>query len=389
MHFCGLAKARSISVIHNHYSHLCRIAEGLSDHQGLSRLSTAANSGRVLKPSRLLSIGSAAVIAGSSLSKARAATQQTRSPVTRIYATSQDQTVSDSTADSSLSAVDSEPASNGSSNGHLSPQDGPESSGGGSLAPPQQLRLNLAAALMPHPNKAHRGGEDAVFLSDDGLTFGLADGVGSWIESGVDAGIFARELMGNCESAAKQIAPSKTAPMNILKNGFYDTKKMGSSTACILALEGATLHAANLGDSGFMVVRRNKVAFKSRSQQHQFNYPFQLGRGGRFPFDSPAAAECYSVPLKEGDVIIAGTDGVWDNLFDPECAALVSQTQGKGQNPAQSAEALARCAHMRGADPQATTPFSIGCQQLGFQEIGGKLDDIAVIIAYVEGASKM
>ncbi len=57
--------------------------------------------------------------------------------------------------------------------------------------------------------------------------------------------------------------------------------------------------------------------------------------------------QCYSVPLKEGDVIIAGTDGVWDNLFDPECAALVSQTQGKGQNPAQSAEALARCAHMR------------------------------------------
>ena len=71
----------------------------------------------------------------------------------------------------------------------------------------------------------------------------------------------------------------------------------GSSTACILALEGATLHAANLGDSGFMVVRRNKVAFKSRSQQHQFNYPFQLGRGGRFPFDSPAAAEVrYSAP---------------------------------------------------------------------------------------------
>jgi hypothetical protein len=25
---------------------------------------------------------------------------------------------------------------------------------------------------MPHPNKAHRGGEDAVFLSDDGLFFG-------------------------------------------------------------------------------------------------------------------------------------------------------------------------------------------------------------------------
>ncbi len=79
----------------------------------------------------------------------------------------------------------------------------------------------------------------------------------------------------------------------------------GSSTACILALEGATLHAANLGDSGFMVVRRNKVAFKSRSQQHQFNYPFQLGRGGRFPFDSPAAAE------------------VGHSLFMPCCLAML------------------------------------------------------------------
>ena len=65
----------------------------------------------------------------------------------------------------------------------------------------------------------------------------------------------------------------------------------GSSTACVLALEGDTLHAANLGDSGFMVVRRNKVHYKSRSQQHQFNFPFQLGRGGRMPFDSPSMAE--------------------------------------------------------------------------------------------------
>ena len=32
----------------------------------------------------------------------------------------------------------------------------------------------------------------------------------------------------------------------------------------------------------------------------------------------------------------------------------------------------------RGGDHQATTPFSIGCNQLGVQEIGGKLDDIAV-----------
>lgn len=57
--------------------------------------------------------------------------------------------------------------------------------------------------------------------------------------------------------------------------------------------------------------------------------------------------QCYSVPLKEGDIIVAGTDGVWDNLFDQECAALVSQTKSKGQNPGDTAEALARFAHIR------------------------------------------
>ena len=54
---------------------------------------------------------------------------------------------------------------------------------------------------------------------------GVADGVGSWIEAGVDAGIFARELMDNCKSAAKSVLLSESAPLNILKNGFYDTTK--------------------------------------------------------------------------------------------------------------------------------------------------------------------
>jgi hypothetical protein len=58
-----------------------------------------------------------------------------------------------------------------------------------------------------------------------GCSTGLADGVGSWIEAGVDAGIFARELMGNCKAAALNIPPSKSAPITILKNGFYDTTK--------------------------------------------------------------------------------------------------------------------------------------------------------------------
>lgn len=46
---------------------------------------------------------------------------------------------------------------------------------------------------------------------------------------------------------------------------------------CVLVLDQDRLHAANLGDSGFMVIRGNKILFKSPQQQHKFNFPFQLG----------------------------------------------------------------------------------------------------------------
>lgn len=63
MHFCGLAKARNLFVVHDHYSRLCRIAGGLSYQQNLARLCTA------VRPGHVLTIGGAAVAAGSILHK--------------------------------------------------------------------------------------------------------------------------------------------------------------------------------------------------------------------------------------------------------------------------------------------------------------------------------
>ena len=53
---------------------------------------------------------------------------------------------------------------------------------------------------------------------------------------------------------------------------------LGSSTACIVALhkEKSILHTANLGDSGFVVIRNNTIVHRSQEQQHYFNSPFQL-----------------------------------------------------------------------------------------------------------------
>jgi len=48
---------------------------------------------------------------------------------------------------------------------------------------------------------------------------------------------------------------------------------------------------ANLGDSGYMILRKNGLdlvnVFQTKEQQHQFNFPFQVGTGG----DDPAKAD--------------------------------------------------------------------------------------------------
>lgn len=53
---------------------------------------------------------------------------------------------------------------------------------------------------------------------------------------------------------------------------------LGSTTACLVSLDAleSKVHAVNLGDSGYMIVRDGKVLLRSQEQQHYFNTPFQL-----------------------------------------------------------------------------------------------------------------
>ena len=61
--------------------------------------------------------------------------------------------------------------------------------------------------------------------------------------------------------------------------GCGGSQVKGSATACILRClpDEGELHAANLGDSGFLLVRGGNPVFQTPQQQHHFNFPYQLG----------------------------------------------------------------------------------------------------------------
>jgi serine/threonine protein phosphatase PrpC len=62
-----------------------------------------------------------------------------------------------------------------------------------------------------------------------------------------------------------------------------------------------------------MVLRDGEPIFRSEEQQHSFNFPFQLGTGSK---DTPADAQSFTVKIKEGDIVVMGSDGIFDNVFE-------------------------------------------------------------------------
>lgn len=93
------------------------------------------------------------------------------------------------------------------------------------------------------------------------------------------------------------------------------------------------------------------------------------------------------IPVVHGDVIVAGTDGLFDNLFNKEVTSIVLQGTREGLNPEALSEKLAASARERALDRHRQTPFSTAAQEAGFRYYGGKLDDITVVVSYISSST--
>ncbi|KAL7223965.1 hypothetical protein ACSBR1_025428 [Camellia fascicularis] len=250
------------------------------------------------------------------------------------------------------------------------------------------LKLQSGSCYLPHPDKEKTGGEDAHFICEDEQAIGIADGVGGWADVGINAGHYARELMSNSVAAIQDEPKGSIDPAGVLEKAHSITKAKGSSTACIIALTNQwSLQAINLGDSGFTVVREGCTIFHSPVQQHGFNFTYQLESGNEG--DLPSSGQVFTIPVVPGDVIVAGTDGLFDNLYDNEITAVIVHGTREGLGPQVTAQKIAALARQRALDRNRQTPFSTAAQDAGFRYYGGKLDDTTVVVSYVTSSTNM
>ena len=295
-------------------------------------------------------------------------------------------------------------------------------------------------------------GHDAFFVSrvnDSGsVAFGVADGVGGWVESGVDPADFSHGLCDYTAAAAYEHGSHPDSPLTarrLMQMGYEGvcndkSVRAGGSTACfaVASADGA-LDLANLGDSGFLQLRLNAVNAYSEPQTHAFNTPFQLSLvppsvaarmaafGGAQLSDFPQDADVSHHKLRHGDILILATDGVLDNLFDQEILRIASKamvssgawavtTAGDVRVTEQletlvqapqleraSEEKLGRTTTLQGLlatdlvyaakrasiDTKKDGPFAKEVQKYYPQENwrGGKVDDICVVVAVVSESS--
>ncbi|KAG8958440.1 hypothetical protein FRC03_009120 [Tulasnella sp. 419] len=264
-------------------------------------------------------------------------------------------------------------------------------------------------------------GEDAFFVQEmknkSGIALGVADGVGGWADSGVDPGIFSQALMFHAHKYAQRAWAGESdgipeteeeetsstwelPPEECLSLAYQAVLReklvpCGSSTALTATLNARSglMRTANLGDSGYLIIRNSNVIYTQQPQTHYFNCPRQLSK---FPpkmkndgliMDFPEDADLHSVKLRHSDVVLFYTDGVSDNVWPQELAEIVStilRQGGSEQNQVQLiADNIIHYTRQCMARQNKVSPFESYASQEGLVHPGGKVDDATVICCMV------
>ncbi|AES69552.1 putative protein-serine/threonine phosphatase [Medicago truncatula] len=251
-----------------------------------------------------------------------------------------------------------------------------------------EVSFSFGTCLIPHPKKVEKGGEDAFFVSNyNGGVIAVADGVSGWAEEDVDPSLFPRELMANAYNFV-QDEEVNNDPQILIRKAHAATFSTGSATVIVAMLEkNGNLKIANVGDCGLRVIRNGQVIFSTSPQEHYFDCPYQLSseRVGQTYLDAMVS----NVELMEGDTIVMGSDGLFDNVFDHEIALTVANKE-----VSEAAKALANLANSHSMDSNFDSPYSLEARAKGFEApwwkkvlgmklTGGKLDDITVVVGQV------
>merc|ERR1719428_1423191 len=282
------------------------------------------------------------------------------------------------------------------------------------------LCFNAKSFQKTHPTKAMKGQKDADATLCSPMILAVADGVSQIEEFGIDASELPNELLNAIEElAVTQLLPGQESdeylgPISMMRDAYESTESLGSTTVLTAVMDNSTrihgkLHpmiaVCSIGDCEILILRRaardkplNPV-FHTEMQRIDGNAqsPLQLARVDDSvdpDFDPSVAIEViergsavHCVSAFEGDIVVLGSDGVFDNLFVDEIVDTVDHmlpTPMPGAKfrpvPSHCLQEIAECiifeAHAK------TQPRGNQYQDTPIGR-GGKIDDTSVVVGEV------
>ncbi|RMZ86685.1 hypothetical protein DV736_g6091, partial [Chaetothyriales sp. CBS 134916] len=254
-------------------------------------------------------------------------------------------------------------------------------------------------------------GDDAIITALGGNFLVVNDGVGAWAQkerghaalwSRLIAHFWAEEVEKLFDGGrGGELSVADLDVVGCLQRAFEHTKSvtaganeiLGTTTAAsaLLYHEGGkpVVLATNLGDCAVLIVRpgKDELVYKTEEQWHWFDCPRQLGTNS--PDTPDANAVMDKVTIEEGDVVIVVSDGLTDNLWEPEIVARTTELVQKwrdGDHDAKDgvvyvARGLMEAAKEVALDPMGESPYMERALDEGLAiSEGGKIDDISVVV---------
>lgn len=281
------------------------------------------------------------------------------------------------------------------------------------------LCFNARAYQETHPNKIVKGQKDADATLCSPMLVAVADGVSQIEEFGIDASELPNELLNVVEDLAmKQLLPGKETepycgPISLMREAYETTTSMGSTTILTAIMDNSTkihgkLHpmiaVCSVGDCQIIILRRGtngmlQTVFQTDMQRIDGNaqQPLQIARVDDTvdpDFDESIAIEViergsavHCISAFEGDIVIAGSDGVFDNLFVDEIVDICDNMlpvycPGQKFRPAGS-QVMEEIARALVAESHAKTRAVNGHFRQSPIGFGGKVDDTSCLVGQV------
>lgn len=280
-------------------------------------------------------------------------------------------------------------------------------------------------------------GDDAYLLStwivpgplQGAALVGVADGVGGWKKYGIDPSLLSKNLALEMQEQFERDEGADALPTSrgLLNKSFEELLKHGDEYAGGTTLNFGLLHPitglillGNLGDSMCIVVRRGKIAYCSERdavglaprqlvilpdnliEKHKQLFT-AAGQNPEWPsWIRTQTSDLVVDPFKleHGDVLIFGTDGLFDNIYQSFIVKAVSDvmldngswSDASGEivpqkhitGEAKLSELLTKRAYYNSLDPNFASPFATRSFQEGLLLPGGKPDDITTLVAVVD-----